>query len=258
MEFDKEIKEILNKLGFTDLQSRIYLTILKSGGLTVTKLARSLGINRTNLYNILERLKVLDLIHEESRITGKVLYAKSYKQLLALLDQEDNQLQSHKVSIKSLIPLFNSFASDKNISDQPKVMVFEGKAGLNNIIDEILNKDIKDKEILLFTNQEAIKGVFSRKRHDEFVKRRVNNKIKIKVLAVSNEEARKLKLLDKQNLRETKILPNSFNFNSEIYIYNGKVCMLDIKTDIIGVIIESQELCRIHTQFFNHLWEVLN
>ena len=65
-----------------------------------------------------------------------------------------------------------------------------------------------------------------------------------------------LKKSDKKFLRETKILPESFTFNSEIYIYDNKICLIDLKKDIIGVIIESSELYNIHKQIFDMLWNV--
>jgi sugar-specific transcriptional regulator TrmB len=255
MEFDSKVKKILSELGLTELQSRFYLTLLKSGGMSISKLAKLLGINRTNSYNILEKLKSLDLVYEENKQTGKVIFAKSYETLLSALKTEENKIKDYQTSVNELIPFFKSFNS-KEIPDSPKVRIFDGTKGLNSIVDDILDNTSKNKEILLFSNQQSAKGVFSKKKHEEFIKTRIQKNIKIKVLSINNDAGHELKSLDSKNLRETKILPQGFSFDSEIYIYENKISMLDVKSQIIGVVIESEELFRVHKQFFEFLWQI--
>ena len=62
MNFEIKIKKILNEIGLTEIQSNVYFYILKSGGINVSKLAKILNINRTNTYNIIDKLKNLNLI----------------------------------------------------------------------------------------------------------------------------------------------------------------------------------------------------
>lgn len=153
MEFDKKIKEILQNLGLTEIQSNFYLTLLKRGEASVSKIAKDLGINRTNSYNILEKLKELDLIWEENTTKGKLIHAKSYEPIIKALENKSKTLSNFKDSVENLIPVFNSYSLDKN-SFAPKIRTYEGKSAINNMTDEILNSS---KEILLFTNQESEK-----------------------------------------------------------------------------------------------------
>jgi len=59
------------------------------------------------------------------------------------------------------------------------------------------------------------------------------------VLVVDNEEGRVLKERDPGNLRETRILPKHVSFTSEIYMYENKVTMIDVKDEAVGVIVEN-------------------
>lgn len=254
MDFTQKIKKVLREIGLTDIQADFYIFVLKSGGASVSKIAKSLSINRTNSYSILEKLKEFELIREENRPQGKIIFAKSYKTILNALNNKEQEIRKYKSSVNDLVPIFNTFISSKN-TQGPKVRIFEGKKELNNLVDDILDNKFKKKEILLFTNQETETGIFSKRRHDEFIRKRIAKKIKIRVLAVNNEKGQDLKSNDKNNRRETRLLPDNFLFNSEIYIYENKISMLDLKNDIVGVIIESEELYNIHTQVFEVLWQ---
>jgi ribosomal protein S19 len=125
---------------------------------------------------------------------------------------------------------------------------------LDTIADDILTSS-KGQDILLYSNQRTEKSFFSKAMHEKFVQTRIKNNTKIKVLVVDNKEGRELKKSDKGLLRETKILPKNISFNSEIYIYDGKIAMIDIKDEVIGVIIENEELFRVHRQMFEVVWK---
>lgn len=253
MDFDKKVKDVLESLGLTEIQSRFYLALLKRGGTAVSKVAKDLEINRTNSYNIVQKLKDLDLVWEENHVAGKVIHAKSYEQILSALDTQSKKINTYKDSIEKLIPIFTTFESDR-ASFAPKIKTFEGKSAITNMTEDILNSAKQSKEIYLLTNQQSERGFFTASKRQKFINTRVEKKIFIKVLAVDNKEGRDLIKEDKKLLRETKILPQSFNFHSEIYIYDGKVSMVDLKGDIIGVIIESEELFQVHRSLFESLW----
>ncbi|MEI7604057.1 MAG: helix-turn-helix domain-containing protein [bacterium] len=253
MKFEDDVKNILNEIGLTEIQSNVYLYILKSGGSNVSKIASSLKINRTNSYIILEKLKSLNLVIEENKYTGKVFYAKSYKSILSNLKTKSDLITKYEKKLNNLAPIFNTFTISPN-NKQLKIRTYDGLNGLDEVIYDILDSNTNSSEILLYTNQENEKEIFSKLKHNDFIKRRIERKIKIRVLAADNQAGSALKSKDKENLRHTKILPPDFHFDSEIYIYDEKICMIDFNQNIIGVIIESPELYKIHSQIFELMW----
>jgi len=253
MVFDQSLKEVLQVAGLSTIQSDFYLAILKSSGGTISKIAQDLNINRTNSYNIAEKLKKLDLIWEENRPSGKVLFARSSDHIQKLINSKEESLVDSKAKLKSISPILNSFIDTHN-NNGPKIQIYSNKRGLEIIIEDILKEKDSDKEILLFSNQKAAKAFFTRKKHEEFIKLRIKRNIPIKVLAINNSEGKKLQEFDETSLRQTKLLSPDFNFDAEIYIYDNKISMIDIKEEVICVIIESEELCKIHKQMFMSLW----
>ncbi len=253
MDFHNKVRKVLTELGLTEVQADFYLYLLKNNGATVSKVAKSLNINRTNSYAILEKLLRLELVTEENRVNGKVLRARSYEAINNILKQREEEIDSSKRTVQELVPIFKTFASYEN-QYGPRIRTYESKVGLNDIVDDILATAEETKEIQLFTNQESERGFFSNAKHEEFIKRRVEKGIRIRVLAVDNEFGRELKNDDEKLLRETRILPEKFSFNAEIYIYGNTISMLDVKNEIIGVVIESEELTSIQRQFFEVAW----
>ena len=254
MDFENKISSVLFEIGLTEIQSNVYFNILKSGGSTVTKIAKSLKINRTNSYIIIDKLKSLNLVWEDNLPKGKIIYAKSYDVILKNLNRKKELLSDFEKDVNGLIPVFNSYVNQKS-KLYPRVRIYEGVEGLNEITYDIIDSNFNLSEILLFSNQEDEQKLFNAANHDDFIKRRIKNKINIRVLATNNRKGVELQSLDKKYLRETKLLPKSFNFNSEVYIYNDKLAMIDLKeNNIVGVIIESQELSNIQKQLFEFLW----
>jgi sugar-specific transcriptional regulator TrmB len=252
--FEEQQSALLTELQFTPIQIRCYLVLLQEGPMSVTQLASRLAVNRTNMYQILKQTLAEEIIWEERISHGKLLHAASYDQFQFILEEKKKKLEIYEKQLDEAIPIFNTFFHSKT-KEQPLLKSFMDKQGLRTLIDTIL--DEKTDEILLFTNQETEKKYFSRSLHTQFIKRRIAKKIPIKVLAVRNKEAELLLKSDRESLRQTKLLPTSFSFFSEIYLFQNKIILIDVEEHIIGILLDSEELYNIHKQLFNFLWQSL-
>ena len=195
------------------------------------------------------------MLWEEQTAEVKLIHSYSHENIQKNLIQKEKLLDSYQSSLKKLIPEFNSYKSS-NPKLFPRIRTYSGLENLDEIIKDILDLTPKHSEILLFTNQQDERNIFTKKKHNEFVINRIAKNINIKVLAVNNGNGLLLKNQDKGKLRETRLLPDSYHFYSEIYIYNNKISMIDFKNEIVGIIMESDELFNIHSQFFQTLWEI--
>ena len=61
-EFKNKQMDILRDVGLTEGETRVYLLLLNSGPQKATKLSKETGLNRSNLYRILESLNEKKLI----------------------------------------------------------------------------------------------------------------------------------------------------------------------------------------------------
>ena len=53
---DKQVIDVLNELGLEERETKIYLLLLKEGDSSALQIARKVKIDRTTIYDVLERL----------------------------------------------------------------------------------------------------------------------------------------------------------------------------------------------------------
>lgn len=252
--FDEKVKNILTKIGLTDVQSRMYIIILKSGGIKISRAAKLLQINRTNAYQVVDKLKELGLIWESLGQNGKVLQAYGIEVISKKLNLIENEFSDLNTRLQSMEPFFRPYMQKQNLKNA-SLKSFIGSEGLDLILDDIIEASKNTQLIYLFTNQSTERNMFSRYKHESFVKNRIKNKIFIKVLAVNNKEGHSLQRNDEKYFRKTNFLPKNFDFFAETYIYANKVAMIDFNSDIIGMVFESDELFKIQKSLFEFMWE---
>jgi len=236
------MEEALREFGLTDKEVRVYLASLKLGTALVQDIAKKAGTYRTYTYEILKSLKEKGLVSHA---------IKSGKQYFEVAEPEKliNILNEKKSKINKILPdLKNIYES---IIEKPKIELYEGKEGLKTILDDLIKTK---KEILVYSStrkqQQLLQFYFP-----NYIKRRVKEKIKIKVLTEKSKETLELHKKDKQELREMRFLPKGFEFPTATNIYGNKVAILSLEKEPIGVIIEDEAIAKTQKMIFELMWK---
>ena len=79
------LEQNLSKLGFSPSEIKIYLHLLKTGSSYANKISSETKINRTNVYEALDRLIAKGVISFITRNKVKWFEAKSPKSIISLL-----------------------------------------------------------------------------------------------------------------------------------------------------------------------------
>ena len=136
--------------------------------------------------------------------------------------------------------------------EKPTVEIYEGKAGLKTILDDVIKT--KPKEILTLSSSKIFKTLMFYFPH--WINRRVKAKIHAKILQQKVKTTKRLKKKDKQELRDIRFLPKDFTINTHIQIYGNKIAILTLRKDEpIGVIIENKDIVDTQKSLFNVLWK---
>jgi len=249
---EKTIKDALSDLGLTEKEVRFFLTNYQSGPTTINDIAKIARIQRSTAYLIAQSLITRGLILEDYKRYKKIIITVEPKTLLRMLLAKHRQIGRHEQALQENMPELQAVHQASAI--RPKVRTYEGTQGLLAIWRDILSDS---QEVLLWTNQETENNVFSEKYHSLFIAERVKKKISMRVLAVDNKKGKQLIKQDIQQIRETKLLPKDVFFSAETYIYGNKVATLDYNKDIIGVIIESDQIVQSHRSVFEMTWNNL-
>jgi sugar-specific transcriptional regulator TrmB len=249
---DKILKDALSDLGLNEKEIRFFLTNYQSGPSTINAIAKLAKLERSTAYLIAQTLLNKGLILEDFKQYNKTIIAIEPKTLQRMLLAKHRQIGRHEQVLQANLPELEALHHSSVI--RPKVRTYEGNNGLLAVWRDILSES---QEVLLWTNQETENNVFSEKYHSLFIAERVKKKIKMRVLAVNNKKGKSLIKQDATHLRKTKLLPKKVFFSTETYIYGNKVATLDYNKNIIGVIIESEQIVQSQKAMFEMTWNNL-
>ena len=233
---------ILENIGLTDKEARIYLAALEIGGGPVSAIALKAKMNRVTSYDILEKLIKKGLINFVTK--NKVKFFSSTDPEIVV-----HEFQKRTADLTQALPDLKRLHGD---TAHPKVRYFEGVEGIKAIYADTLTSK---SEILNYCNSKEIRK-FWEKYDTEYVAERVKNGIHLKGITPDDDHGRSVKAEDEKCLRETRLVnKDSFNFTNEINIYDDKVAIISLREEFIGMIIESHEIAETQRAIFHMVWD---
>lgn len=148
---DKIIKT-LESLGFERREIKIYLTLIQNNSLTVLQISKRTKIDRTTIYDILERL--LDKGIVSSVIKNKTKHFSAIKpgELLVYFKEKFD-------SLGGIMKELNNIASQKK--EQINCELFYGNEGLKTVLKDLVESKKNYKAIGIRKEYEDILGYFN-------------------------------------------------------------------------------------------------
>ncbi len=233
--------DILKKLGFSEKEAKLYLACLELGTGTVIELSRKSGISRGSTYDLLEEMLdkgYVSKLHKDKHMVFSGINPELLKK------RYEDSLRDFEIALPELKGLYNK-------QSKPKVRYFEGLEGIKRVYQDTLTATT---EILNYANSKEIRTHWSTY-DDDYVKLRVKKQIFLKGVAPDDDYGLKVKEEDRRALRETRLLSaNDFSFTNEINIYDNKVAITSFHEELIGIIIESQEIADTQRDIFKMAW----
>jgi len=235
------IQEVLSQFNLDEKESVIYLAALELGQATAREIAKKAGIQRTYFYDLSEKLLKLGLLQQISKGKKRYFQAAEPEKLLEIQEERLREVQSALPELKAL---------QNTQGQKPKVYFFEGRAG----IDQINEDTLKYKgDMIAFTTPRFV-SIAEEKLSREYIAKRKALGNKVRVIGEVSPEMAKIKSRDKEELRETKMLPKDlFSSEVEIGMYGNKVFFANYK-DQFGLIIEDSEISRTLKNIFEIIW----
>jgi len=236
-----EAKKILEQFNLKDKKAEIYLACLELGPATATQIAKRVGIARSSFYEIAEYLINRGLLVQSKKEKKRIFSALNPELLKAEQQEKLNKLEEILPQLKSIY---------KTTGAKPKIYFYEGLEGINKIHKDTLK--YKGEQISFSTEQflAAKEKQFSR----EYIKNRVKNKIKARVIGPVSNDFINIKKKDNRELRQTKMIPKDlYDSNVEFLIYGNKVAIINYKENF-GFIIESSDVANPLKMVFELIW----
>src|SRR3989344_7048346 len=200
------------EIGLSENEAEIYLALLSLGPSLVSKIVKKTRINRTNIYDRLEKLISKGLVSYVIKNNRKHFYASEPSRILRYLDEKQNKINEEKEAIEKMLPALEKI---QPVKEEESVEVYEGKEGLKTILENIIRSK---KDILTYGSEGNFSNVLSFY-FKHYLQRLEKMGIKMKVLF--NYDSAKKPF--KWKFAEARYLPKLYKTPTETTIYGDKV-----------------------------------
>jgi predicted transcriptional regulator len=232
------VHKVLSDLGLSVGESKVYLSLLKSGSVQVSKIKESTRLHRTTIYDFLEKLETKGLVHYVVKNNVKFYNATDAHKLLDYVKEKQNAVQD---VLPELLSLQNS------IPEKLSVEVYSGLEGVKTLLRDILRHG---KDYVIFGIDEAMfekrMGTFM----DQFFLEQ--KRIGFKERILTSDAVKYVYSYDTACYRY--LSPESFN-PTPTYVWGDNVAIL-IWEPLTVIKIANADLADSYTKYFEILWAI--
>jgi HTH-type transcriptional regulator, sugar sensing transcriptional regulator len=246
--------DILEEIGLSNSEKKVYLALLELGDSTRGDLVNKSGVSGSKIYDLLEKLQNKGLV--SVYIENKIKHFKptNPSQILNYLEEKKKKFVNIERQTKQLIPsLLASYNSSK---EEQEIEIVKGLRGLEVIFREQVDA-LKPGEVNYViggtkgTGEEIIEAFFQK-----IHLMREKKKIKTKMLYnISQKESVKELYSSKQFPHsETRFIQHTSPVS--INIYHDKVFIIIFGKEITAVYIKSKDVANSFLEYFNLMWKL--
>ncbi len=242
-----DVKPALESAGLSGNEIKVYLALLDVGSALAGEITKKSGVNRTNVYDSLDRLTERGLVSYIIQANRKYFEATKPERLLKYLDEKEQEIKSKKDLIAAALP---ELEQRRKLSREPQeATIYKGRKGLKSVAEEVLNTK---KPMLAFGAEGRFVALFTHYAEQWHMRR---GKLNIPLKIIFNERLREIK----SNAHFPK---SQMRFNAHLYetpattwIFGDKVAIIVWSEQPLVTLIRSPEVAASYRQFFEIMWK---
>jgi sugar-specific transcriptional regulator TrmB len=237
--------EILRKVGLSEGEIKVYDALLEIGITSINKIHQRVGIDRRNIYDILNKLIERGLVSYSMEDKKKVYKISNPEKILSYIEEKKSGLDEIKTEISKIIPAMQDIFNLKK--QELAVEIFKGSEGLKAVWDDLLNYDA-----IYWIGS----GMYVPDKFPAYWKEWNQRRIKKKVGSYHLFRHEKRNEVDKKLFPTSKFLPAEFSgYPTATVIYGSKVAQMLLGKNINTVVIENKELAENYKKYHQYLWD---
>jgi len=241
-----EIKQALQYSGLAGNEVKVYVALLDLGTALAGEITKKSGVNRTNVYDALDKLIEKGLVSFVIKSNRKYFEATSPDRIIKFLDEKEDELKKKKKMINSIMP---EIELKRKLGREPQeATVYKGKKGMKSVAEDILRTK---KELLVFGAEGNFMEIF---KHYAAKWHKTRKELGIPVKIIYNEKIRKKKLKAKFPILKMKFNATMQETPATTWIYGDKVAIVVWSEQPICTLIRSKDVAKSYKQFFDVLW----
>ncbi len=231
------LSDSLVKLGFTPVESKMYLALLETGPLMAGELSKRTQTNRRTTYDTVERLIAKGYVSYSISANRKVFKAVTPEIIL-------DKIKELEEEAKQTIPALKELLLSKK--DEQEANIYKGRKGIRAILNDML----KVKEYVGFGSNEKFPEIMT---HDFDIFQKKKKELGIRSKTLMNESMRSKSIL-KTAFTQYRFIKEKTSQPTSTFVYGNKVAIIIWSEVPVGTVIENKTLAKTYLQYFNTLW----
>jgi sugar-specific transcriptional regulator TrmB len=234
----------LNRLGLTECESAMYLTMLACGAQSVQILARESKISRTAAYEVLESLQKRGLVVKKTDGTKWMFLAEDPEKLEAYFSQRLTLFEEELETLKRMAPELRVLQGGQDT--RPRVRFLSGYEGLATLFEDV--ERVAPMEILEFMDTDHMQTSVDKEK--VYKARKVVNyeRTRVKFLYKGDAFVPKFSHVTHRKITEAE------SFRGNFWIYANRVVFLNYQQNIEIVIIDHHVFAETMRVMFMLAW----
>ncbi|MBT4446059.1 hypothetical protein HOA92_02500 [archaeon] len=231
-----KVEMVLENLGFSPNEIKVYLALNDQGTCKAGKVAKIAKIDRSSCYNSLKNLLQKGLVSYVLMGQVKWFQATGPKRLLDYVREQEND-------VKEILPQLHARHKAAKISGQ--VRLFKGIKGVKTILQDIIRTEENN---LVFGNESQLEEnmpTFQK----QFVRQLKEKKIFVKEIVRSGRGSKT------SNPKQTRYVPKSLESPVVTNIYGDKIALIIWTDEPEGIIIENKAAADAYRSYFEFMWK---
>ncbi len=242
--------DIWKKLGFSEGEGKVYQAILHSENATLQSIHEATGIERRNVYDIINKLISKGLVAYITENGHKIYRINDPNSIMRYLEEEENELSEKKKALSAELPnLQKAYQSSKPSFD---ARIYRGKEGLKALFNEML--DFPDI-YFIGGNWGGVKYL-GKEWMDRWMDRRVKKRAWMHDI-ITVQPKLLAKYPSPKQFYEVRILPQEFGSPNVICFFGNRLVNIFWGENLFAFQIENGEISKNYAAYFKYLWKTL-
>ncbi len=240
---------LFKSIGLDGKEAKAWTKILELGAQPVSVIAKHVGVPRSSMYVIINRLRNFGLVEEFEQSGMRYVKSIPVKELPDIFLVKERQIKQSLDILKENLPKLERI--ENKLSITPVVRFFEGKQAVMKMYEEVL----KEKSFCAYFNPAVVSKIMPI--YYEGVAKKVGEKGRnVKELLVNSPCGEDYKKRFESEKHQIKILPRGAGFFSDTIIGKERIYMISYgESQVSATEIRNPTLAQSNRVIFEELWE---
>ena len=245
----------LEKLGFSEIEIKIYLKLLELGPSSVMELSQASGIKRATTHFNVQNMIQKGLVTQSVFRNKRKLVAEPPENLGHFIDEKLSEFNKLKDTLPTMVDSISSMMPVKDRNSELEIKVYEGRKSVKLIYDDVL----RAKELRAYLNTKEVIKAFPENVKLFIDAHNARKDMKIWEITENSQELVQDYISKMAKGRYFhKSIPMGMDLSVIDYlIYDGKVAIINPTGKVNGLVISNPFYYANTKAIFEFIWAVL-